>query len=433
MKEQINSLEKFLLWSSSADRRILSQKECLTERYKYSTIGTTVLLTAVMATFSGGYALFLLLASLPASIIGGSFFGLTIFNFNRFFILISKSKSSQSRPIFYTVTGIRLSIALLLSLMAAKSLQLKLFEGEINREIREENIVGSEKLHLSNLEQRLRLSQQEKQKLYGDWQRAKRNDRKEAEAKRRLVSNEFTNGLEQQFEEADSNILLQQQEIYKLQQAIENTLQSSQTNSDRSEAGWVGLVDRLSVLEKIASRSPTIRNISLLITALLIIMETAPILIKTLSRGAYDALLEQQENHGIYDGYLRDRKAEKLQKALDALDSCLQSAIDFERETGKSKEKYLKLKEKNKEKIRNGDIRNIKENLDKQHDRETLRFFDFCERQMESYIDLISQEIQNHPHVIEKINQEIVNSEVNDRTIKNRIRQYLEDNRYKKK
>ena len=43
MKEQLSSLEKFLLWCSGADRRILAQKECLTERYKYSAIGTTVL------------------------------------------------------------------------------------------------------------------------------------------------------------------------------------------------------------------------------------------------------------------------------------------------------------------------------------------------------------------------------------------------------
>lgn len=415
MKEQLSSLEKFLLWSSGADRRILSQKECLTEKYKYSTIGTTVLLTAAMATFSGGYALFLLLASLPLSIIGGSFFGFTIFNLNRFFILISKSKNSESPLVFYTVTTLRLAIALLLSLMVAKSLELKLFEQEINREIREENIVGSEKIELNNLEQRLRESQKEKRNIYINWQEAKKDDRKE-----------------QQLEEEDSE-LIQQQEIYKLQQAIENTLQSSPINSNQSEAGWVSFVDRLAVLEKIASRSPTIRNIDLLITAFLIIIEIAPILVKSLSSGAYDALLEQQETDGIYDGYLRDRKAEKLQRALDALDTCLQSAIDFEQEADKNKEKYLKLKEKNREKIRNGDIRNIKEDLDKQHDRETLRFFDFCDRQVEGYIDLISKEIKNHPNVIEKINQEIVNLEANDRAIKDRISLYIENNRHKKK
>jgi len=66
-KIQLSALQKFLIWSAGADHEVLAQKSCLTERYKYESIGTTVLLTSVMAFLSGGYALFTIFGSLAIS------------------------------------------------------------------------------------------------------------------------------------------------------------------------------------------------------------------------------------------------------------------------------------------------------------------------------------------------------------------------------
>ncbi|MFM6199108.1 MAG: hypothetical protein ACKPE1_08195, partial [Dolichospermum sp.] len=38
---RLNALQKFLIWSAGANHEILAREICLTERYKYESIGTT--------------------------------------------------------------------------------------------------------------------------------------------------------------------------------------------------------------------------------------------------------------------------------------------------------------------------------------------------------------------------------------------------------
>ena len=435
MKEQLSSLEKFLLWCSGADRRILAQKECLSERYKYSAIGTTVLLTATMAFASGGYALFTIFASLPASIVGGSFWGLTIFNLDRLLISWSKRKDSNSQLILYTVTGVRLLIVLLLSLVVAKSLELRFFEDEINRELRENKIAGLEKIELNNIEQRLRESQAEKQNLYNDWREAERDANEVAarnvDSKNSNKSNlyqetkEFANILQQQLNRANNNVLQQQQEIYKVQQKIENILQSSQNNLYQSEIKLESILERLATLEKISHKYPIIKRIELLIASLLIIIEISPLLFKTLSgKGTYDVLLEQQ-THEVYHGYLRDRQEENLKQATIMLENYLKSIMDFEREVVKHKENYLRAKEKSRENIHSRNVKNIRDELDRQHYQEILRFFNFCDREIENYLNIISNEIEDYPNVVRNINLKMVDSIKNENIIRHHVARHI--------
>jgi hypothetical protein len=462
MKEQINPLVKFLLWSSGADHRILAQEECLTERYKYSAIGMTVLLTATMAFFSGGYALFTVFTSLPTSIVGGSLWGLTILNLDRFFILSSKRRKSNSQLTFYTAASLRLLIALLLSFVVAKPLELRLFEHEINRELRKERRI-EQKQEFSDLESGLQTqetelqeSKQEKKELYDNWQTAEKNANEEAEGTggtrnigKGIVyqeKRELANSLKQQFEQINNNVQQQQQEVNKLRETLQDNYdqlpfgyatrsQNNLAKTERESGIKLGsFLDRLVALEKLSAENPTIRTINLLITTLFIIIEISPVLVKTLSgKGSYDVLLEQQETQGIYNAYLLEQKEQELQKPVKILDDYLESIIDFEQEIGNRKEKYLKLKEKSRENLNNRNIKNIRENIDKKHTQELIRFLDFCDKEMENYLNLVSNDLKNYSNVVKNLNQKMVNSKISDSVIKKWINQYLENNQAEEK
>jgi len=160
----------------------------------------------------------------------------------------------------------------------------------------------------------------------------------------------------------------------------------------------------------------------LLLTTLFIIIETSPVLVKTLSgKGSYDILLEQQETHGIYQGYLRDRQEKELQQAKIILEDYLKSITDFEQEIAKRKEKYLRLKEKSREKLNNRNIKNLREDIEKQDSQEILRFFEFCDRQIEVYLNIISNEMKNHPDAVNNISQKLLDLNLSDRLL-NKLR-----------
>lgn len=441
MKEQLSLLEKFLLWSSGANHRILAQEECLTERYKYAAIGMTVLLTSTIACFSGGYALFTAFSSLPASIIGGGFWGFTMFNLDRFFILSSKRKNNSSQLPFYTATALRLFIAILLSFVVAKPLELKLFENEINRELREEKVVENEKVELNKLEENIQRLKQEEEEKRTDWLEADKIANQEAEGttgtgiigKGNLYKEkkEKADILKQQFDKAERNVNQQQKAINELKQKINDILND---DLSKDEIKFGSFLDRLVALDKLAKEDKTIWDINLFITILFIIIETSPMLVKILSgKGSYDILLEQQETQGIYQEYLRNIKENELQKSGKILDYYLKSIMDFEHEIDKHKEKYLASKEKNRDNLSNRNIKNIRSNIDRQHAQEIQRFFEFCDGEMENYLRTISNEIKEHPNVIKNINQKIVNLEI-DSVIKKLINQYhIEDNKVEKK
>ena len=119
-KANLNAVQKFLIWSAGANHEILAREICLTERYKYESIGATVVLTSIMAFFSGGYALFTVFSSVPVSIALGTVWGCIIFNLDRFFILTANKGKSDSR--WQLASILRLSIAVLLSLVVATNL-----------------------------------------------------------------------------------------------------------------------------------------------------------------------------------------------------------------------------------------------------------------------------------------------------------------------
>src|SRR5947207_1891577 len=84
---------KRLLWRCAGSVvSIAEQPGCETDQNKQAGIGATVLLTGILAGLSGGYAFYTSFGSYSAAIPLGVFWGLLIFNLDRFMIMSIKKK-----------------------------------------------------------------------------------------------------------------------------------------------------------------------------------------------------------------------------------------------------------------------------------------------------------------------------------------------------
>lgn len=137
-------LNEFLWICAGVNRKILRQ--CPTDYAKYAGIGGTILFTALMAMLSGGYAMSTIFTDenkepiIPVAILFGVFWGLLIFNLDRFIVntMYSDGKHTISKDEF--IAGLpRIIIAIFLGVVISMPLELKIFEDEIKIKI-EENI-----------------------------------------------------------------------------------------------------------------------------------------------------------------------------------------------------------------------------------------------------------------------------------------------------
>lgn len=139
-------IEDIFLWASGAELEVL--KMVPSEKSKYFGIGGTIVFTALMASFAGGYAFYTAFKSTYLSIPFGLFWGGLIFNLDRYIVAsfgvgdgkrtISKQELIEAAP--------RLLMAIILGFVISTPLELKLFEREINVEIK--NIIREERVKL---------------------------------------------------------------------------------------------------------------------------------------------------------------------------------------------------------------------------------------------------------------------------------------------
>ena len=128
-------LNEFFWLCAGVNRKVLRQ--CPTDYAKYAGIGGTILFTALMAMLSGGYAMFFVFKSQFLAISFGIFWGLLIFNFDRFIVntMYSDGKVTISWREFYSGLP-RIIIAIFLGIVISTPLELKIYEKSINIEIK---------------------------------------------------------------------------------------------------------------------------------------------------------------------------------------------------------------------------------------------------------------------------------------------------------
>jgi hypothetical protein len=133
----MKTLQRFLWWCAGAHTEILEKYP--TEWGKYFGIGGTIVFTALMASFAGGYAFFTAFHDLALACFFGVFWGALIFNLDRYIVSsigkgdgtarITKEEFQNAIP--------RLILAVLIGFVVSTPLELKVFEREIEVEIQE--------------------------------------------------------------------------------------------------------------------------------------------------------------------------------------------------------------------------------------------------------------------------------------------------------
>lgn len=307
----MHKITSFFLFASGADLNIL--KECPSDNSKYVGIGATIFFTGVLAALAAAYALYTVFDSYLVAIVFGLIWGLMIFNLDRYIVSSMRKDSRFSRELL-TATP-RILLAIVISLVIAKPLELKIFEKEIEPELvimeqqvyaRQDSVAKirfvplQDKLRQqivtlkaelqSKADQRdhlLRLAQEEadgtggsKRKNLGPIYKLKKADAEKAD--RELAELMQTNAiqiqqLEARLEETDR---LQGMEISSLKRGTLN-----------------GFAARLEALNRLTQQSMAMYWANIFIILLFIIVETAPILVKLISRsGPYDSLLHITEH-----------------------------------------------------------------------------------------------------------------------------------------
>lgn len=398
-KTRLNSIQKLLIWSAGADQEILSQESCRTERYKYESIGTTVILTAIMAFCSGGYALFTVFGSLTISISLGFIWGSIIFNLDRFFILTASQNKSSSKLQFWVGAATRLSIAILLGFIVAKPLELRLFESEINQKIsqqrREREREESRKDQDTPDVKRINKINEEIDNLTRE-----KNQASDALQKARIDAIEEIKGKgvtgkpgvgtiakerQKNVETIEKSVTFLDSRIQDLLKEKNNLIKQQSILSVKTpqKKEWQegSLLDRISALEALSKDDPAIAITNKLITLLLIIIEIAPVLVKILSKeGLYEKLLEKE----IIDRMNQENLGKMAEKEL----SKMKELKNFQLNIEALMIEYIRLRERNKEKIEDIQMNKAK-NIYQQHDEETANFIKLCRERVTNYEDLV--------------------------------------------
>lgn len=311
-------IRQFFLICSGAHLPMLRRAPA--EMNKYAGIGATIFFTGLLAALSGGYALWTVFGEAWAAVLFGAVWGLMIFNLDRY-IVSSMKKRDKFLQEFWMATP-RILLAILISVVISKPLELRVFDKEIQAEL---VIMEQQKLKAQEDQVKTRFSA----------------DRNEILARMQTLQHE----MQQQAARRDTLQLIAQQEadgtggsrlknlgpIYKAKKAdadsavaVFKEMQSrydalnialaksdSVTNSSITQlkrGSLDGFASRLEALGRITASSESVRWANWFIMLLFVAIETAPVFVKLISpRGPYDDLLEQHEYSFIM--HKKERKA----------------------------------------------------------------------------------------------------------------------------
>ncbi|MEP7322077.1 MAG: DUF4407 domain-containing protein [Saprospiraceae bacterium] len=307
----MNSIEQFFLMCSGANPSIL--KKSPTDINKYIGIGATIFFTGLLAMISASYAIFTVFDHWLAALCFGLVWGLMIFNLDRYIVSSMKRRGSVAVDFFTAVP--RLILAVIISIVISKPLELKIFEKEINAELvsMEQEVYKTQE---SKVQDRY---QAQVQALQSDLVSLK-NEIQQKQIKRddlTMVAQQEADGTggskqknlgpiyktkKQDAVHADeelSALITQYQPIIKDKESQINSIQEKmhQDINGLNKTALGGFASRIDALSRLSEKSRAIWIASLFIMLLFIAIETAPIFVKLISaRSPYDFVLHKHEH-----------------------------------------------------------------------------------------------------------------------------------------
>lgn len=157
---------EFLWICAGVNRRLLRQ--CPTDYAKYAGIGGTILFTALMAMLSGGYALNSVFDKAGLAIAFGVFWGLLIFNLDRF--IVNTMYSDGKVTISWRELGAglpRIIMAVFLGIVISTPLELKVFEDAIDIRIEQDKENFLKELIADTIQERDSIAKKKEEKQNG--------------------------------------------------------------------------------------------------------------------------------------------------------------------------------------------------------------------------------------------------------------------------
>lgn len=307
----MDKITHFFLLASGADLKILEQ--CPSDRNKYAGIGATIFFTGLFAAMAAAFALFTVFDSYWIAILLGLMWGTMIFNLDRY-IVSSMRKDSRSYREFLTALP-RIVLAVVISIVIAKPLELKIFDKEIQSEliVMEQQVYARQEGELKiRYEATLAQLRQEVQALKSEI--ILKSSQRDALVLAAQQEADGTGGsrkknlgpiykvkkadAEQAEKELQALIMANSQRIAALEKRIDDT----QREMNGEIASLVreklnGPAARMEALSRLTAQSQAMWWAHIFIMILFLIIESAPILVKLISRsGPYDSLLHITEH-----------------------------------------------------------------------------------------------------------------------------------------
>ena len=299
-------LNEFLWICAGANREVLRQ--CPTDYAKYAGIGGTILFTALMAMLSGGYALYFVFESVSKAIAFGIFWGLLIFNLDRFIVntMYSDGKVTISWKEFFSGLP-RIIMAIFLGIVISTPLEMKIFEDRINSQLVKDNIertnASRAKIDEGNkpLSERRNLLEQQQSEIQERLARANEELKKEGEGS--ALSGKAGHG--QIYKDKEQNLKAIETELNMWnsshQQELEDLREQIKINRDKGDADIAegnhenGFCVRYEAFSNVKKENLALSVVSLVIMLLFIIIETAPTFFKMMiASGPYDDYLRAE-------------------------------------------------------------------------------------------------------------------------------------------
>ena len=303
----------FLWWCAGAYQDLL--KECPSEQTKYAGLGGVLLATFVLAALSAGYAIYSVFNDPVWAIMFAIIWGLIIFNFDRFLVATMRKYGVSRRKQIWMATP-RIALALLIGFTIARPLELKIFEKEIDVQItanRHQKLLLNDSLLQAENHATLAAAQGERDRLTARQSTLQDtlhrlqqayiteadgtggSGRRGIEQLTRLKQEAYLTAVQQTTPELRQ---LQQQIDYQdslIRQAnagreVKNRQYETQVLSD------VGFLEKNKALSDLSAHESSVFWADLLISLLIILIETGPILSKLImSVGPYDLALASME------------------------------------------------------------------------------------------------------------------------------------------
>lgn len=302
---------KYFFWLCSGANSPLLEK-CPTEGSKYVGIGATIFFTGIFAALAGAYALYTVFDNYFIAAAFGLVWGLMIFNLDRYIVSSMRKEGNPKKEI--TTALPRIILAVLISLVIAKPLEMKIFEKEINSELE-----LMEQISLAGKEQQIKERFESEQGIL----KSEIEMLKAEIVAKTVTRDELRQAAQQEADGTGGSMRRNAGPIYKIKKAdaerVDRELQELKASNqeliiakqeqlneiDRQIAEETSLLQkgnlsgpaaRMDALSKLTEKSQAIWLANWFIILLFIAVETAPVFVKLISpRGPYDHLLLIEE------------------------------------------------------------------------------------------------------------------------------------------